>query len=222
MLRFFLSFAVFAVSLAAINVSAQNPLTPSAPVDMPARASAPLPPTTNSPTVEEMKQQMDALGELRAQRALICEGFLTALKNGDKAAAKKFIAPSEKLKLDRDFALMHRLLKGAPPLTLQYSEQAPEDQIGPNDNLWTSGYSAPLGKRWMNAKLTLFNLRGAPAEIDGWEIIESDRPLQSQQMRDDAKVVLVFQFFGLNMLFAFCGGIILLLLLVIRSSRRSV
>ena len=182
----------------------------------------PLPPPVKSPTAEELAVQMAFLDLLPAQRTLICEGFLDAVRTGDKAAAKKFVAPSAYQKLDTQFALMHRLLKDAPQLTQQFAEKAPDLQVGPNDNLWTFGYSAAAGKRWKNAELTMFYLRGQPAEIDGWAIQESSLPLQSQQMRDDAKAMLVFQFIGLNMLLSFCSGVILLLFLAIRSSRRSV
>jgi hypothetical protein len=157
---------------------------------------------------------------LPAERTLICNDFLKAIQNGDRAAAKKFVAPSAQQKLDADFAKMHQLLKNSPPLEQRFADKTAQDNIGPNDNIWTFGYSTPDKNRWKNAKLTMFYLRGEPAEIDGWEVTIDDKPISSEMMLQDAKALLVFQFIGLNLLIALCGGIVLAIFLGFRSRRK--
>ncbi len=215
MLRIFLALAMFAASLAAPHSFAKIPSVPAAPPRL--ETLPPIPATTN-PQFPPMLM----LDVLPAERTLICNGFLKAIQDGDIAAAKKYVAPSSQPKLDTDFALLHQILKDSPPLEQRFADKTPQEKVGPDDNVWTFGYSVPYKERWKNAKITMFYLRGEPAEIDGWKVTIDDKPLSNEFMLQDAKTVLVFQFIGLNLLSALCGGILLALFLGIRSRRRSV
>jgi hypothetical protein len=211
--RIFLALAVIAATLAA-------PLALTKTLNVPAGPSNVEVPPQPAPVDNEQLDALLALDLLPAQRTLICNGFLKAVQAGDIAAAKKFVAPSSQQKLDTDFAKMHQLLKNSPPLEQRFADKTPQDNIGPNDNIWTFGYSVPDKDHWKNAKLTMFYLRGEPAEIDGWEVTIDNKPLSNEMMLQDAKAVLVFQFIGLNLLIAFCSGIVLAIFLGLRSRRR--
>ncbi len=189
--------------------------TPAAPSTI--EALPPLPTTTNNQFPTQFMPDL-----LPVERTLICNDFLKAIQDGDKAAAKKFVAPFSQPKFETDFAKLHQQLKNLPPLEQRFADQTPREKAGPNDNIWTFGYSIPYKDRWKNAKITMFYLKGEPAEIDGWDITIDEKPLSNDRMLQDAKAVLVFQFIGLNLVIALCGGIVLVLFLGLRSRRRTV
>ncbi len=178
-------------------------------------------PKISEPNNEQIIKQLALLDLLPAERALICEKFLKAMRDGDKAAAKIFIAPSVYQKLDSEFEEMHQFFKDTPPLTLQYAEKAASDRVGSKDNVWTMAYSIPAGDSWKNAQLTLFYLKGEPIEIDSWAWALENAPLQTDRMKQDAKAVLVFRFIGVNVLLAMFGGILFMLALAFRSRQRA-
>jgi hypothetical protein len=184
-------------------------------------ANGPLQPQNEPvPITEERAVQMQSPGTAQSEIDAICEGFLQAVKAGEIATAKKFIAPSAHGKLDTDFARLHQILKNVPLPIERYTEKAPYDGTRSRDNLWTAGYSVRSGERWQNAKLTIFYLNGEPKEIDAWEFTVDARALESKNMQTEAEVALFFRFAGLNILLAFFGLILVAGLMWIRPLRR--
>jgi hypothetical protein len=183
---------------------------------------SPAPPSISSPApAQAVTSKPVAAGPTPAEINQICDGFLKAIQNGDEDAARKFVAPYRHADLKADFDRLQKLLKSSPPLTQQFADKTPTDEIGPNDNIWTIGYTISVGDRWKNAKLRLFYLRGEKPEIDHWEIADSDAALTNAAMDQAAQTNLVLQFIGINLLIAIFGATILLAFFGLRSPRPS-
>jgi hypothetical protein len=96
--------------------------------------------------------------------------FVTALQNGDRAAAKRAVAPTALDELDTQFTNQHKNLKNKSKLTPRFITYKPHEMMGPSDSEVTIIYAAKDGGQWTTAEVRLFRLNDEPYEVDYWKI----------------------------------------------------
>jgi hypothetical protein len=107
--------------------------------------------------------------------ALTSNLFLEAARNGNQAAAEKFMTADFVDDSRLQFAEMSALLKKSPPLVPAVYQPKP-GMLGPNKDEVTLIFAARDGDQWVTSNVRLWRPAGGIFEVEYWDVTVAKKP----------------------------------------------